>query len=524
MLWRACPKKNSRSRCLTGSTWSSILWPCIFILMLGGFGTEIFVNSLAWACDPMSEHDTVARLAFSQSNTLYLIERAKTEAVFSEECTGWDLEFHDLSFQPVATITWKVERPAGYIYQPKLGKNLKVDSKLALFRKDLSKDLKSKLERLRKQLQPELQAELRKSVETNPYSKHSCGNLLFREVFQQMFDLRLLPEKKKASVTAKHEDGKLLIYYPDPELKTDLTIDNFLSEVKHDCSRPENKAFNCGDYGTETDLTRIYEGRDENLLILVRSHLSGTAFEGDLACSSTDTRDHLVFFNPKDLSYLRDNILGYRAILRKEYDSAKTLLERSVNENKLYRHANFNLACTLSLLKKSPKDSRVFLERILDQPEWHDLYLTKISTDPDLEFWRQDKDFLKWLNKVKMITEKKSKKRKALGGCQIPEAYLANEEGLKTTEQKNEGHSVIFFEKAVKLEPTCLEARFNLALFYGRKNKFSSAFENFKIAYSQNPVYTKKRFKQHQEDLQKFRDAFKDDPDMKKLFEPEKAE
>ncbi len=92
------------------------------------------------------------------------------------------------------------------------------------------------------------------------------------------------------------------------------------------------------------------------------------------------------------------NTLGLRALKREARAEARSHFEKSLQANPTYLHANFNLACTLSLEKTPFAEGKTYLEAILADPALRAKYRKKIQQDPDLGFWRADPAFAAWLS------------------------------------------------------------------------------------------------------------------------------
>jgi len=132
-----------------------------------------------------------------------------------------------------------------------------------------------------------------------------------------------------------------------------------------------------------------------------------------------------VFFDTKAVEFLRSNILGLRAVKEKDYAAAIRHLQESLEIKSDYHHANFNLACALSLSgapfekgrpnldalvnlrttywkEKNPRHSKPYQPELFETAlQQRRRYLKKIETDPDLGTWRKTKEYIAWLKTIR---------------------------------------------------------------------------------------------------------------------------
>lgn len=99
--------------------------------------------------------------------------------------------------------------------------------------------------------------------------------------------------------------------------------------------------------------------------------------------------------------YAWQNTLGLRALKVDDRKAARARFEASLKAKPDYPHANFNLACTLSLEKEPLAAGKRYLETVLGDRKLKATYLKKIATDADLANFRADPEYAAWLARWK---------------------------------------------------------------------------------------------------------------------------
>lgn len=102
-----------------------------------------------------------------------------------------------------------------------------------------------------------------------------------------------------------------------------------------------------------------------------------------------------------EMNYWLQNKEGFYAYHTKDYQSAIEWFQKSLEINPEFRHANFNMACTMCIAGYPFEEGKMYLERLLDHPEFRSTYLLKIQEDDDLSAWRDRVDFILWFAKYK---------------------------------------------------------------------------------------------------------------------------
>ncbi len=138
-----------------------------------------------------------------------------------------------------------------------------------------------------------------------------------------------------------------------------------------------------------------FEGLNGELIIrcyMPKNHVDGSS-SGDV--TTLEGWDYQVV-DASAYDYKWQNTLGLRAHKKKDYQKSRSHFERSLKADSTYRHANFNLACALSLLELPFAQGKKYLEAVLKNKRHTKAYLRKIAKDQDLRFWRNDPSFKAW--------------------------------------------------------------------------------------------------------------------------------
>jgi hypothetical protein len=142
--------------------------------------------------------------------------------------------------------------------------------------------------------------------------------------------------------------------------------------------------------------------------IFLRVQRKPTAVNGDSSrCDSTSVSTagwtyFVIDASASDPAW--QNTLGLRALTAKKYAEAKQHFLTALKSEPTYRHANYNLACTLSLTQVPFKEGKGYLVTLLKElpsEKMRKRYVKKIMKDKDLDFWRKDPAFAGWLAEVK---------------------------------------------------------------------------------------------------------------------------
>jgi hypothetical protein len=139
-----------------------------------------------------------------------------------------------------------------------------------------------------------------------------------------------------------------------------------------------------------------FEGPDG--LFLVGWRFDDDVINGDSDGGSTSVRGWaFALVDGSRFDHAWQNTLGLRALLAKDRKTARAHFETALATNPDYPHANFNLACTLSLENEPFEQGKRHLDAVLKDRAQRAKYLKKIETDADLTAWRADPAYAAWL-------------------------------------------------------------------------------------------------------------------------------
>jgi hypothetical protein len=132
-------------------------------------------------------------------------------------------------------------------------------------------------------------------------------------------------------------------------------------------------------------------------LFLVTFDFPSSVINGDSDGGSTSVGGASVaLVDGSSFDHAWQNTLGLRALLAKDRKTARAHFETALATKPDYAHANFNLACTLSLEKEPFEQGKRHLDAVLKDGSLRAKYLKKIETDTDLAAWRADPAFAQW--------------------------------------------------------------------------------------------------------------------------------
>lgn len=195
---------------------------------------------------------------------------------------------------------------------------------------------------------------------------------LAKVTFSEVNDWELTRLTKRAPCPIR-VDGKAL-YYGAPNAQTKL-VETF---------RHSTLSENCFEAGAGWFVIRYYADHEI---------INGSS-DGD----STGSKGwSYVVVDASKHDHEWQNTLGLRALKKKAYAEARTHFENALKSDPGYRHANYNLACTLSLEKKPFAAGKGHLDKLLADPALKKKYIRKIRKDSDLTHWRADPGFTAWL-------------------------------------------------------------------------------------------------------------------------------
>lgn len=140
----------------------------------------------------------------------------------------------------------------------------------------------------------------------------------------------------------------------------------------------------------------------KNEMIMVYSE---PIVNGSYGVMDNTKSDAIFFVPPVNLNFWELNSEGFGMYLEKNYEEAISYFQKSLKVNPNYTYTLFNLACTYSLAGKEFSVGKPILQRLIDTTSGNKLekekYIEKISTDSDLDAWRNSAEFINWLGRVK---------------------------------------------------------------------------------------------------------------------------
>jgi hypothetical protein len=105
----------------------------------------------------------------------------------------------------------------------------------------------------------------------------------------------------------------------------------------------------------------------------------------------------MALYNPRNLEYLRETQAGETALKKGDLATARRHLEASLKLEARHAPAHFLHACVAARSGVAFREGRSELEQILGSEEERQKWLPKIKTDPNLQNWRLDPEFARWL-------------------------------------------------------------------------------------------------------------------------------
>jgi hypothetical protein len=105
----------------------------------------------------------------------------------------------------------------------------------------------------------------------------------------------------------------------------------------------------------------------------------------------------MVLYNPRNLEYLRETQAGETALKKGDVSAARRHLEASLKLEPKHAPAHFLHACVAARSGVAFGEGRSELEQILGSEEERQNWLPKIKSDPNLQNWRLDPEFARWL-------------------------------------------------------------------------------------------------------------------------------
>jgi hypothetical protein len=109
------------------------------------------------------------------------------------------------------------------------------------------------------------------------------------------------------------------------------------------------------------------------------------------------SQQQLVLYNPRNIEYLRESAVALAALKNGDLAGARKHADASLQLDPKHALPHFIKACVAARTGVAFKDGRGELEQILGGEEDRQLWLPKIKKDPNLQNWRLDADFARWL-------------------------------------------------------------------------------------------------------------------------------
>lgn len=234
----------------------------------------------------------------------------------------------------------------------------------------------------------------------------------------------------------------------------------------------------------QMSIGQCYQLGDDDWLIVKKEHINR-----QLHCLTTDF-EWPYRINQASLRPYRENISGYRELTAGRLKKAEQHFRNSLEADAGHVHANFNLACTLARQKRPMKVGQPYLQRLLRNPKHRKEYLRKVSTDEDLESWRQT-GLVEWAQSVKII---RPKKKNTLPAARIA-AMKLNDKGFLAYRKKNYPEAIQLFQEASKADSGYFIAKTNLASTLALVGRTDEALSALMQAHDLNPSLTIKKMK-----------------------------
>ncbi|MEE2902708.1 MAG: tetratricopeptide repeat protein [Myxococcota bacterium] len=274
---------------------------------------------------------------------------------------------------------------------------------------------------------------------------------------------------------------KATIVYHDKKLEHSIpTVSSNSGCVKDDLFTEDTPAMVCH----QMSLGQCYQLADDDWLIVKKEHINR-----QLHCLTTDfERPYRI--NQDSLRPYRENISGFRELTAGRLKEAEQHFRKSLEADAGHVHANFNLACTLARQKRPMKTGLPYLERLLSNPKQRKEYLRKVSTDEDLEAWRQT-GLAEWAQAVKII---RPKKKITLPAARVA-AMKLNEKGFLAYRKKKYAEAIQLFQEASQTDSDYFIAKTNLASTLALIGRTDEALSALMQAHELNPSLTVKKMK-----------------------------
>ena len=152
-----------------------------------------------------------------------------------------------------------------------------------------------------------------------------------------------------------------------------------------------------GDYRVDLEVNLGFGGGSINICYEEKSmHLAFVMSQSGGCCGSFWSADLVTVVDTSEHDAGWQNDEGFKAYKEKAYERAIENFRNSVALDPTHKNGNFNLACTLSILKKEFAEIQKPLEALLAQPKLKTKYCKKITKDSDLKHYRDQPAYQAW--------------------------------------------------------------------------------------------------------------------------------